>query len=83
MDRYKILDTKGIGTYGAVVKALNLNTNEIVAIKKMKKKYYNWEEVMSLREIKSLRKLSNRNVVKLREVIRVKDDLYFVFDYME
>jgi len=38
---------------------------------------------MALREIKSLRKLNHINIVKLKEVIRVNDDLYFVFEYME
>ena len=49
----------------------------------MKKKFYSWEECMALREIKSLRKLNHINIVKLKEVIRVNDDLYFVFEYME
>ena len=55
MDRYKITKTLGDGTYGSVVKATNKQTNEEVAIKKMKKKFYSWEECMALREIKSLR----------------------------
>ena len=38
---------------------------------------------MALREIKSLRKLNHTYIVKLKEVIRVNDDLYFVFEYME
>ena len=83
MDRYKILKTLGDGTYGSVVKATNKQSNEEVAIKKMKKKFYSWEECMALREIKSLRKLNHTNIVKLKEVIRVNDDLYFVFEYME
>jgi protein kinase len=49
----------------------------------MKKKFYSWEECMALREIKSLRKLNHQHIVKLKEVIRVNDDLYFVFEYME
>ena len=49
----------------------------------MKKKFYSWEEAMALREIKSLRKMNNANVIKLKEVIRVNDDLYFVFDFMD
>jgi serine/threonine protein kinase len=83
MDRYKILKNIGDGTYGSVVKAINKESNEEVAIKKMKKKFYSWEECMALREIKSLRKLNHTNIVKLKEVIRVNDDLYFVFEYME
>lgn len=83
MDKYKIIKTLGDGTYGSVVQATNKSSNEIVAIKKMKKKFYSWEECMALREIKSLRKLNHANIVKLKEVIRVNDDLYFVFEYME
>jgi male germ cell-associated kinase len=83
MEKYKILKTLGDGTYGSVVKAINNTTKEEVAIKKMKKKFYSWEECMALREIKSLRKLNHSQIVKLKEVIRVNDDLYFVFEYME
>ena len=83
MDRYKIVKTIGDGTFGSVAKAINKATNEVVAIKKMKKKFYSWEEAMALREIKSLRKLNHPSIVKLKEVIRVNDDLYFVFEYME
>ncbi|KAL3680087.1 hypothetical protein R1sor_023043 [Riccia sorocarpa] len=73
----------GDGTYGSVWKAVNRQTNEIVAIKKMKRKFYSWEECMNLREVKSLRKLNHPNIVKLKEVIRENDELYFVFEYME
>lgn len=38
---------------------------------------------MALREIKSLRKLNHKCIVKLKEVIRVNDDLYFVFEYLD
>ena len=83
MDRYKILETIGDGTYGTVCKAVNKKTGEVVAIKKMKKKFYSWEECMALREIKSLRKLNHGHIVKLKEVIRVNDDLYFVFEFLD
>ena len=42
-----------------------------VAIKRMKRKYYSWEEAMNLREVKSLKKLSHANVVKLKEVCHI------------
>lgn len=53
-----------------------------VAIKKMKRKFYSWEECMALREVRSLRKLNHHAVVKLKEVIRENDELFFVFEYM-
>jgi hypothetical protein len=53
-----------------------------VAIKKMKRKFYSWEECMNLREVKSLRKLNHPCVVKLKEVIRENDELFFVFEFL-
>lgn len=83
MNRYKITKQLGDGTYGSVLKAVNRSTGEVVAIKKMKKKFYTWEECMQLREVKSLKKLNHPQVVKLKEVIRENDELFFVFEYME
>ncbi|CAI9095129.1 OLC1v1030995C1 [Oldenlandia corymbosa var. corymbosa] len=83
MERYKIIKEVGNGTFGSVWRALNKQTGEVVAIKKMKKKYYSWEECINLREVKSLRKMNHPNIVKLKEVIREHDILYFVFEYME
>ncbi|KAG6486487.1 hypothetical protein ZIOFF_055063 [Zingiber officinale] len=54
-----------------------------VAIKKLKRKYYSWEECLNLQEVKSLRRLNHPNIVKLKEVIRENDMLYLVFEYME
>jgi len=42
MEKYQIIKTIGEGTYGSVLKAMNRRTNEIVAIKKMKKKFLRW-----------------------------------------
>ncbi|KAI3792840.1 hypothetical protein L2E82_06731 [Cichorium intybus] len=83
MERYKIIKEVGNGTFGVVWRALNKHNGEVVAIKKMKRKYYSWEECINLREVKSLRKLNHPNIVKLKEVIRENDILYFVFEYME
>eukprot|EP00249_Psilotum_nudum_P020200 c27601_g1_i1 orf=876-2255(+) len=83
MERYKVIKQLGDGTYGSVWKAINRRTNEIVAVKKMKRKFYSWDECMNLREVKSLRQLNHPNIVKLKEVIRENDQLYFVFEYME
>lgn len=83
MDRFKIHKTIGDGAYGVVYKASVIKTGEIVAIKKMKKKFFSWDDCMALKELKSLRKLNNPNIIKLKEVIKVSDDLYFVFEYLE
>ncbi|GMH61873.1 hypothetical protein TL16_g03350 [Triparma laevis f. inornata] len=83
MNRYKITKQLGDGTYGSVLKAVNRQSGEVVAIKKMKKKFYTWEECMQLREVKSLKKLNHPNIIKLKEVIRENDELFFVFEFME
>eukprot|EP00929_Paragymnodinium_shiwhaense_P062003 TRINITY_DN3095_c0_g1_i1.p1 TRINITY_DN3095_c0_g1~~TRINITY_DN3095_c0_g1_i1.p1 ORF type:complete len:525 (+),score=125.79 TRINITY_DN3095_c0_g1_i1:184-1758(+) len=83
MNRYKVTKTLGDGTYGSVLRGQNKSTGEWVAIKKMKQKYYSWEECMKLREINSLRKLIHPNIVKLKEVIRENDELYMIFEHME
>ncbi|ESQ55462.1 hypothetical protein EUTSA_v10027028mg [Eutrema salsugineum] len=83
MDRYKLIKEVGDGTFGSVWRAINKQTGEVVAIKKMKKKYYSWDECINLREVKSLRRMNHPNIVKLKEVIRENDILYFVFEYME
>jgi serine/threonine protein kinase len=54
-----------------------------MAIKRMKRKYYSWDECMSLREVKSLRKLRHPNIIKLKEVIRENDYLHLIFEFME
>ncbi|KAK6489853.1 serine/threonine-protein kinase ICK-like [Huso huso] len=83
MNRYTTLKQLGDGTYGSVLLGRNLESGQLVAIKKMKRKFYSWEECMNLREVKSLKKLNHANVVKLKEVIRENDQLYFVFEYMK
>ncbi|XP_024135749.1 serine/threonine-protein kinase MAK isoform X5 [Oryzias melastigma] len=83
MNRYTTLKQLGDGTYGSVLMGRNNESGEYVAIKRMKKKFYSWEECMNLREVKSLKKLNHANVVKLKEVIRENDHLYFVFEYMK
>ncbi len=50
MQRYKVTKQLGDGTYGSVFKAVNKQTREVVAIKKMKRKFYSWEECLALRE---------------------------------
>jgi protein kinase len=82
MNRYKVLKTIGDGTYGSVLKAIS-SKGEVVAIKKMKKKYLSWDECIKLREVSSLRKLNHPNIVKLKEVIRENDELYFVFEFLD
>jgi len=42
MEKYKTIKILGDGAFGTVYKATHVKTGEIVAIKKMKQKYTNW-----------------------------------------
>jgi protein kinase len=83
MEKYKVVKTIGDGTYGSVAKAYDKETGEVVAIKKMKKKFYRWESCVGLREIKSLMRLSHPNIVELKDVIKENNLLSFVFEYLD
>ncbi|KAK1197609.1 MAK kinase, partial [Pygoscelis papua] len=83
MNRYTVMKQLGDGTYGSVLMGKSNESGELVAIKRMKRKFYSWDECMNLREVKSLKKLNHANVIKLKEVIRENDHLYFVFEYMK
>ncbi|KAL6638539.1 hypothetical protein ACP70R_023650 [Stipagrostis hirtigluma subsp. patula] len=83
MERYKLIREIGDGTCGNVFMAYNIETNEIVAVKKMKRKFFRWEECISLREVKALQKLIHPNIVKLKEVAMENHELFFIFEHME
>ena len=51
MEKYKEIKKLGDGAFGTVSKYQNIETNEIVAIKKMKQKFATWDECMQLREL--------------------------------
>eukprot|EP00064_Thunnus_orientalis_P017945 superscaffoldBa00003964_g18031 len=52
MNRYTTLKQLGDGTYGSVLMGRSNESGELVAIKRMKRKFYSWEECMNLREVK-------------------------------
>ena len=84
MEKYQLLEELGGGAFGVVTKAKDLETNEYVALKKFKKKYYKWDECKNLREVKSLINFKNNdNIVKLKEVLHVDGSLYLIFEYLE
>jgi len=90
MERFRRLEVLGQGTYGTVYKALDLQTNRIVALKKTT--LSNDDEgipATTLREVSILRALSDcENIVKLIDVIHAESRgkrplLYLVFEYAE
>ncbi|KAK1287143.1 putative serine/threonine-protein kinase [Acorus calamus] len=85
-DSFEKLDKIGQGTYSNVYKARDLETNKIVALKKVRFVNMDPESVRFMaREIHILRRLDHPNVVKLEGLVtsRMSCSLYLVFEYME
>ncbi|KAI5422962.1 hypothetical protein KIW84_046109 [Lathyrus oleraceus] len=83
MERYKILKELGHGSCGHVYKARDTRTFEIVAVKRLKRKFCFWEEYTNLREVKALRKMNHPNIIKLGEVVKENNELFLIFEYMD
>jgi len=81
---YKKIEKLGEGTYGVVYKALNLETNEFVAIKKIKLDQ-NDEGMPSttLREISILKQLHHPCIVELKYCNYTKGRLHLIFEYLD
>ena len=69
MNKYRILEVIGDGTYGTVYKGINTETNEKVAIKKLKAKVKSINECMNMNEVKIVKKCNHENIIKLYEII--------------
>lgn len=80
MNHFEEINIIGDGAFGIVSKCRDRNSNEIVAIKKMKQKFQNWEDCLQLKEVKSLRKIKHENVLRLLQIFRENDHLYLVFE---
>lgn len=74
----------GEGTYGVVYKALDRQTDEIVALKRIRLEVED-EGIPStaLREISLLRELQHRNIVDLRDCVQEDGRLYLVFEFLD
>ncbi|XP_022994207.1 LOW QUALITY PROTEIN: probable serine/threonine-protein kinase At1g09600 [Cucurbita maxima] len=85
-ESFQKLDKIGQGTYSSVYRARDIETNKIVALKKVRFSNMDPESVRFMaREILILRRLDHPNVMKLEGLItsRVSGSLYLIFEYME
>jgi len=87
MDRYQKIEkngTVGEGTYGVVYKARDKQTNEIVALKRIRLEVED-EGIPSttLREISVLCQLKHPNIVLLNDVVQSEGRLFLVFEFVD
>ncbi|KAF9208319.1 hypothetical protein BGZ49_009172 [Haplosporangium sp. Z 27] len=84
MDQFVVLNEMGNGSFGSVFQARHKVTGELVAIKKMKKKFTSQGECRSLQEVKALEVLrSGPNIIRLHHFFLEKKELHMVFELME
>ncbi|KAI0357226.1 Pkinase-domain-containing protein [Trametes cingulata] len=71
-------------TYGVVYKARDINTNTVVAMKKIRLEAED-EGVPStaIREISLLKELKDENVVRLLDIVHADQKLYLVFEFLD
>merc|ERR1712170_141184 len=84
MQKYEKLEKIGEGTYGTVFKAKNRETQEVVALKRVRLDDDD-EGVPSsaLREICLLKELKHRNIVRLHDVLHSDRKLTLVFEHCD
>jgi len=84
VERYQKLEKIGEGTYGVVYKAKDRQTNELIALKKIRLEADD-EGVPStaIREISLLKELRHPNVVELKNVVHSEQKLYLIFEYLD
>ncbi|TKR62239.1 hypothetical protein L596_026227 [Steinernema carpocapsae] len=83
LEDFQKLEKIGEGTYGVVYKGRNRQTNQLVAMKKIRLESEE-EGVPStaIREISMLRELQHPNIVDLQEVIMQENRLYLIFEFL-
>ncbi|KAI0667509.1 Pkinase-domain-containing protein [Trametes maxima] len=84
MERYSKIEKVGECTYGVVYKARDINTNRVVALKKIRLEAED-EGVPStaIREISLLKELKDDNVVRLLDIVHADQKLYLVFEFLD
>ncbi|XP_054461930.1 mitogen-activated protein kinase 15 [Anoplopoma fimbria] len=85
--KYDIMKRLGKGAYGIVWKAVDRQTGEIVAVKKIFDAFRNRTDAQrTFREIMFLQEFGDHpNIVQLLNVVRAQNDkdIYLIFEYMD
>ncbi|GJM90068.1 hypothetical protein PR202_ga06311 [Eleusine coracana subsp. coracana] len=82
--QYEKQEKIGEGTYGVVYKGKNRQTNETIALKKIRLEQED-EGVPStaIREISLLKEMQHRNIVRLHDVVHNEKSICLVFEYLD
>ncbi|PVF92803.1 hypothetical protein CPB86DRAFT_877616 [Serendipita vermifera] len=81
---YQIGNGIGRGQFGAVYRALNLNTGQMVAVKRISLQGLSEDEISNLmKEVDVLKRLSHPSIVKYEGMVRSTDTLSIVLEYVE
>ena len=82
--RFSKIDKLGEGTYGAVYKAQNIQTGEVVALKRMNiAPEEDGIPATTVREVCILKEMSHENIVQLKDILFQMPKLTLVFEYVE
>lgn len=84
MKRYEVQGVIGMGAYGVVLRAVNRQTGELVAIKKFKEVDADpLIHKMAGREVRMLRAARHPNIVRFIEAFRREGKLHLVFEFAD
>ena len=86
VNEYEKLNRVGEGTYGVVYRARHIETNKIVALKRVRmEEEKDGLPVSSLREINILLNIRHKNIVELKEVVvgRRLDSIFLVIFFFK
>ncbi len=84
MRKFEVQGVIGMGAYGVVLKAVNKQNKELLAIKKFKESDENpIIRKIALREVKALKNLQHENIVEFKEAFWKENKLNIVFEFIQ
>ena len=82
--QYKYISTLAKGSFGTVIKSLDLKTNKQVAVKIISKLNDAQEAINQLKkEVSVLKKTNHNNIVKLYDFYETSSEIYIIMEYIK